>query len=138
MAGCGEIVGTRFRFRPSIVGALAALTVGFDASPRTGGDGRPGLQGPPAAGAVATAVVRVDVIVTDRQGAPVLNLSHGDFEVSDDGVRQALDSVELRRAGRQVGPSPRRFRPSNPRSTNGRKPAGKARACSRCSSTNTT
>ena len=39
--------------------------------------------------------VRVDAIVTDRQGAPVVDLTQGDFEVFEDGKPQTLESFRL-------------------------------------------
>jgi VWFA-related protein len=39
--------------------------------------------------------VRVDVIVTDRQGNPVHNLTQEDFEVSEDGKPQAIQTFKL-------------------------------------------
>lgn len=39
--------------------------------------------------------VRVDVIVSDKQGEPVANLQQGDFEVFEDGKPQAIESFKL-------------------------------------------
>ena len=39
--------------------------------------------------------VRVDVIVTDRQGNPVHDLTQADFEVSEDGKPQAIQTFKL-------------------------------------------
>ncbi len=39
--------------------------------------------------------VRVDVIVTDRQGNPVHNLTQEDFEVTEDGKPQAIQTFKL-------------------------------------------
>lgn len=39
--------------------------------------------------------VRVDVIVTDRQGQPVADLTADDFEVLEDGKRQAIETFKL-------------------------------------------
>lgn len=48
--------------------------------------------------------VRIDAIVTDRAGAPLLNLAARDFGVSENGVAQTIESVELRRrAGATTG-----------------------------------
>jgi VWFA-related protein len=50
-------------------------------------------------------VVRVDVIVTDRQGNPVTDLTGEDFEITEDGVPQKLDSLRLIQAnGRSTSP----------------------------------
>ncbi len=40
-------------------------------------------------------LVRVDVIVTDKKGAPVLDLKQGDFDVYEDGKLQQVDSFKL-------------------------------------------
>jgi VWFA-related protein len=39
--------------------------------------------------------VRVDVTVTDRKGEPVRDLGKDDFEVREDGVPQAIDTIKL-------------------------------------------
>jgi VWFA-related protein len=39
--------------------------------------------------------VRVDAIVTDRRGAAITDLSQGDFEVTEDGRPQAIESFKL-------------------------------------------
>ena len=39
--------------------------------------------------------VRVDVIATDRQGNPVLDLSRDDFEISEDGKPQTVETFRL-------------------------------------------
>lgn len=58
----------------------------------------PGAQTPagdarPAAAAVP---VRIDVVVTDPQGRPILNLSPSDFEVIENGAQRAPAAIELR------------------------------------------
>jgi VWFA-related protein len=40
-------------------------------------------------------LVRVDVIVTDGKGTPITGLTQDDFEVFEDGQRQAIDSFKL-------------------------------------------
>ena len=45
---------------------------------------------PPLTAHVDVQVVNVDVTVTDTDGRPVMNLSKGDFEVSEDGVPQTI------------------------------------------------
>src|SRR5262245_11603463 len=70
-------------------------------------------QQPPATGQPATAdqspprppvfrgganLVRVDVTVTNNHGDPVTNLTQADFEVSEDGVPQTIQSFELVRS----------------------------------------
>jgi VWFA-related protein len=45
-----------------------------------------------------TASVRVDVTVVDRKGNPVTDLTRDDFEVREDGVPQAVDTIKMIRA----------------------------------------
>jgi VWFA-related protein len=57
--------------------------------------------------------VRVDVIVTDRAGAPVENLTEADFEIVEDGKPQKIDSLKLIRVQTQQEPggeAPREIR----------------------------
>jgi VWFA-related protein len=60
----------------------------------------------PVAGASAPAPVsvRINVVVTDRRGRSLLDLKPGDFALDDNGVAQAVTSVELRTAARSVTP----------------------------------
>ena len=53
----------------------------------------PGAQETPSFPA-ATEVVTVDVVVTDRTGAPVRGLRQEDFTVSEDGTRQEISAFE--------------------------------------------
>ncbi len=48
--------------------------------------------------------VRVDVIVTDKKGEPVGNLSLDDFEVLEDGKRQAIEQFKLIRVDGNLKP----------------------------------
>ncbi len=43
--------------------------------------------------------VRVDVIVTDRDGNPVVDLTQNDFQVAEDGKPQAIESFKFIRVG---------------------------------------
>lgn len=57
--------------------------------------------------------VAVDVIVTDRKGAPVVDLTKADFEVFEDGRPQPIEEFRLVRIGEIPGagaPPPRRIR----------------------------
>src|SRR5919106_580456 len=47
--------------------------------------------------------VRVDVIVTDRQGNPVLDLKQTDFEVTEDGKPQAIQTFKLINVSEDTG-----------------------------------
>jgi VWFA-related protein len=73
----------------------------------------------------AVGLVRVDVVVTDKQGRPVPDLSAADFALSEDGVPQTINSFESVSvavapddetsperpfASTNVGPEPRRVR----------------------------
>ena len=42
--------------------------------------------------------IRINVVVTDRRGRPLVDLKPPDFQLDDNGVTQSLASVELRRA----------------------------------------
>ncbi len=48
--------------------------------------------------------VRVDVIVTDKKGEPVLDLQPGDFEVTEDGAPQTVEQFKLIKSDGSVGP----------------------------------
>jgi VWFA-related protein len=48
--------------------------------------------------------VRVDVIVTDDQGDPVVDLDQDDFEVYEDGAAQTIESFKLIQIGSVPGP----------------------------------
>lgn len=52
-------------------------------------------QQPPPVFRTGTNQVRVDVTVTDRKGDPVRDLGKEDFEVREDGVPQAIDTIKL-------------------------------------------
>jgi len=68
--------------------------------------------------------VVVDVVVTDRDGSPILGLSPSDFEVSDDGERQRIASFEAvaprpPRAAGSEGPVAQVHGPSPPGTASG-------------------
>jgi VWFA-related protein len=56
-----------------------------------------------AAGAVPVPEVRIDAVVTDRNGRPILDLKPGDFELVENGVTLKLGGVELRTPPRPAG-----------------------------------
>jgi len=60
-------------------------------------------QKPPVFRAGVNAV-RVDVIVTDKDGNPVSDLTQADFEVQEDGKPQAIDLFKLVNSDGNVGP----------------------------------
>ena len=47
------------------------------------------------ADATSVTAIVVDVVVRDRQGDPVQGLTPGDFQISEDGVRQELGSMTI-------------------------------------------
>lgn len=60
-------------------------------------------------------VVRVDAIVTDKAGAPIVGLSPSDFSILDNGVAQKVDTAEWRsNAPPAVGPVAPPFEIINP------------------------
>src|SRR5690348_4309260 len=42
------------------------------------------------------AAIRIDAVVTDANGRPIVDLRPADFELREDGVARPLDAVELR------------------------------------------
>ena len=58
----------------------------------------PGLaqQPQPAATDSDQAAIRIDAVVTDASGRPIVDLRPADFELREDGVARPLDAVELR------------------------------------------
>jgi VWFA-related protein len=55
----------------------------------------PDPQGQPPVFRGGTNQVRVDDTVLDRKGQPVTNLTKDDFEIREDGVEQAIDTLKL-------------------------------------------
>ena len=88
------------------------------AAPRTGGGGRVytcsvtrafvvALLGfALAASEPAVPTVRIDAIVTDRSGTPILDLRPSDFELRENGLLRPIGAVELRAASRTVPANP--------------------------------
>ena len=67
-------------------------------------------QRPPVFRAGVNAV-RVDVIVTDKSGTPVNDLTAADFEVQEDGKPQAIDLFKLVNSDGNVAPGAEPARP---------------------------
>ena len=59
----------------------------------------------PAEPETAPRTVRLDAIVTDRRGTPLLDLKASDIDVVEDGVVQRIDSVELRSTRTPAAPA---------------------------------
>jgi VWFA-related protein len=55
----------------------------------------PSSAQPPPVFRAGTNQVRVDVTVLDRKGDPVTDLTKDDFEVREDGIPQAIDTIKL-------------------------------------------
>jgi VWFA-related protein len=91
----------------------APLALGVSAQDKPAPPPAPAEQGapPPAAGADPQIpvfrsdinFVRVDVIVTDRQGNPVHDLKQEDFEVTEDGKPQAVQTFKLINVSEDAG-----------------------------------
>ena len=77
------------RHGSATVGALVALA--FATLPRGGASQQP--PSPPVFGA-AVELVRLDVLVLDKDGRPVPGLSRGEFEVEEGGRPQSITSFE--------------------------------------------
>jgi VWFA-related protein len=54
----------------------------------------------------AAAAIRIDAVVTDAQGRPVLDLRPADFELLENGVSKPLQAVELRTAAGEAASAP--------------------------------
>jgi VWFA-related protein len=85
----------------SLIGIGAALLVwsAVGASPR-------GQSQAPRADqsySTATTAILVDVVVRDRNGRPVLDLTAADFEVAEDGIRQRVDTFSRVSRGGGIG-----------------------------------
>jgi VWFA-related protein len=116
----------RRRGRPGLWLVLAGMLAAVSgASARQGTAAPPAQQSPPAQGQqaqqppprptfrTAVNVVRVDVIVTGRDGRPVEDLAQNDFEVTEDGKPQAIETFKLVKVDGQVNPGdpePRQIR----------------------------
>src|SRR5206468_6271378 len=75
---------------------LLALSAAMQAS-------RPAPDSPPKA---HVTVVRVDVIASDARGRPVENLKPAEFELSEDGMAQTLESVRFTKVDGQAPAEP--------------------------------
>jgi len=78
----------------ALAAALAAMAPGGPAFAQDGSQAQQTGAPGPTFEAEATAVM-VDVVVRDRQGRPLTDLTAGDFEVYEDGVRQEIATITL-------------------------------------------
>ena len=96
--------------RVFVAGCLAALTAGAGVLAQQPAPGAQQPAQPPAApdqpifrGGINT--VRVDVIVTDKQGNPVTDLKLEDFEIQEDGKLQKAETFRLVKIDPEVQPA---------------------------------
>lgn len=84
-----------------VVGGLCVVTLlGSSAAQDPAGAGPAKRAGAATEPAPSGRQVRLDAVVTDRQGRPILDLEPTDFEVVENGVVQRIDAVELRASAR--------------------------------------
>jgi VWFA-related protein len=82
-AACWAVIGVRAQDQPAPQNATPAAT-----QPPTTPDGQPVFR-------AGINTVRVDVIVTDRQGNPVTDLKLEDFDIQEDGKTQKPETFRL-------------------------------------------
>jgi VWFA-related protein len=99
----GSAIGMRFARVASPASLPLALVALVLASPRASAPQQ--VPAPPVFGA-GVDLVRLDVVVLDKDGRPVTGLSREDFVVEEEGRRQAVDSFEpvIVRGDRPVTP----------------------------------
>lgn len=92
----------RFSARPRILtvwlaALLATATMGARAQqPQPASNDKNDKSEPPA--------IRIDAVITDSQGRPILDLRQSDFELLDNGVSRPIESVQLRTLPNEPGP----------------------------------
>jgi len=77
---------------------------------------QPPAEGPASIFPSAVELVRVDVVVTDKDGRPVPDLTQADFALSESGVPQTIasfESVAVADAPESEGPAPTSFASTN-------------------------
>ena len=84
--------------QPLVLGRVQAQR----ATPSEAGD----AATPKSATAPSPVSVRINAVVTDSRGRPVVDLKPGDFALDDNGIPQALTSVELRSMSKAAGDAP--------------------------------
>jgi VWFA-related protein len=101
---------TAARARLALIAALLSGVVGLRAEQEPkpeAATAKPQTQTPEQQPVFRTGIntVRVDVIVTDRQGNPVTDLTLADFEISEDGKPQKADTFRLIKIDATTQPS---------------------------------
>lgn len=99
---------------PGTPGSVAARQSGGAAQqtpPPQGAGTPPGGQQQPPVFRAGVSFVRVDVIVSDKQGNPVTDLKAEDFEVVEDGQVQSIELFKLISADGNPGPGAEPARP---------------------------
>jgi VWFA-related protein len=92
--------------RHSPLAAAVAVAV-FHVAIRAQDPSGPGARERQPAASLDPAAVRVEAIVTDKQGKPILNLRSSDFVVRENGIPQKLDNaVLMSKSASQSSPSP--------------------------------
>jgi len=80
------------RLSATLLSALLATSGGYAVA-----------QQPPAAAADDPPSIRIDAVVTDSQGRPILDLKPSDFELLENGVARPIESVQLRTLAKDAG-----------------------------------
>jgi VWFA-related protein len=100
-------------FAAATLALLAGVAASAQQPPAQPTSAQPPAQQPPPIFRAGVNVVRVDVIVTGRDGRPVEDLKQGDFEVTEDGKPQPIETFRLIKVDGQVkpgDPEPRQIR----------------------------
>ncbi|MDO8680532.1 MAG: VWA domain-containing protein [Acidobacteriota bacterium] len=111
---------TPYRLIAAVAALLAAITMPVPAQERPAPATPPAQQPPPAdpnqpAFRAGINAVRVDVIVTDKQGNPVADLKQTDFEVFEDNKPQTVETFRLVKIDQTTVPA---YTQRSPRSRN--------------------
>ena len=87
------------RFRPAAAIAALLLSMAWHGQPRA----QPSAAAPGQAYNSAATAILVDVVVRDRRGRPITDLTASDFELLEDGVRQKIDTFTRVSRGGGIG-----------------------------------
>jgi hypothetical protein len=105
--------------------ALVVLPLALLCGEPLAAGGSPAQQAQPPVFGAAVEVVRLDVIVLDKQGKPMTGLTQDDFVVEDGGQRQVIESFE------PVAVAVRPVSAGRPTTSSGTRPSGRSRASAR-------